>query len=184
MATGGSQQALANGHGDAIHWPRITPLGPTLKAFGLCDCIPEPQPGNAIELGEAADHHQIPGLGHQRNQRLLLAIGHQRQKGFIADHQTEPLQQRFQRDPTPELAGGVVGIADPQHISFCGWRNGLRTITTPGERQLVTNPGPIPTIKGSAVIGEAGRRQQARARYGRISRRPGEQFRGPISRQQ
>ena len=68
MATGGSQQALANGHGDAIDRPGIAPLGPALQAFGLCNGIPEPQPGNAIELSEAANHHQIPGLGHQRNQ--------------------------------------------------------------------------------------------------------------------
>ncbi len=118
---------------------------------------------------------------HQRHQRLGLAAGHQRQEGLIAHHQGETLQQRLQGSPAPELARGVMGVADPQHLGRWGGRKGLGEGRAPVQGQGVGPMGGVPAGEGAGVVGEARLRQQAHPCGRGVPRRPGEQLGGPIA---
>ena len=68
--------------------------------------VAQTQSGDAIELGEAADHHQIGMIGHQGISDCSRAT---KGKSFIADHQRILLEQRLQGGTAPDT-GGVVGL--------------------------------------------------------------------------
>ena len=98
-----------------VEGPWITPARPALQPLRAGEDVPETEPSDPEQLGETSDHHKIVVISQKRNQRLALAIRHQRQEGLIADHQGEALQQRFERGATPQLTRGVMRIADPEH---------------------------------------------------------------------
>ena len=111
------QQGIGQGPSPGIDRPRIAPLGPALQPLGLGNGVAQPDPGDSVQLGQAADHHQVGVLRHQGNQGLRLPARHQRQEGLVADDQAMARQERLEGLPAPELTGGVVGIGDPEHLS-------------------------------------------------------------------
>ena len=108
------EQSQAQGHSQTVDGPGVAPGGPAPQPLGLGQGIAKPQPRQAIELGQATDHHQVGVRSQQRHQALGLATGHQGQKRLIDDHQPMGRQQGFDRRAAPQLAGGVVGVGDPQ----------------------------------------------------------------------
>jgi hypothetical protein len=90
------QQLLRPSQGQAIERPGVAPASPAGQALRCPEGVAQPQARHRQQLGEAADHHQVGVARQQRNQRLRLPAGHQRQEGLITDHQREPGEQRLQ----------------------------------------------------------------------------------------
>ena len=119
-------------------------------------------------------------IRNEWNQRLLLTIRDQWQKGFIADHQRVTFKQRLQGGATPELASGIVGIGDPDHPNLGIPLHRHRPEPDPrAERTQVqgqTLSSPSPTGQSPAVIGKSWFQEAAEATASGIPGRPGEQL--------
>ena len=120
---------------------------------------------------------------HERDQRLVLASRHQRQKGFITDHERETTQQRLERSAAPKLACGVVGVGDPEKR---GSRNRLRKWRRPrahplqGQRPSLHSAGPAG--QGTGVVSKTRLRQQRKPLRSCVARCPGKQFGSTVTR--
>ena len=126
-------------------------------------------------------------LAQQGDQRLGLAARHQRQEGLVADHQGEAREQGLQGGPAPELAGGVVGVGDPEHRGLPGagrgLGKGLGKGPVPVQGQHPRPVGAAPAAEGALVVGKSRRRQQALAGRRRVAGGPGEQLGGAVAGQ-
>ena len=120
---------------------------------------------------------------HPGNHRLLLAVGHEGQERFVADHQCIALQQRLQRGAAPKLTGGVVGVADPQHRPRTWFRERLRECLTPNAGQPLLDGAGRPTAQCAAVISKTRSRQHTLPLRRGISCRPGEHFGSAVAGQ-